>query len=226
MCISSVNCESADIDESCIPFQTYVTYLGVHLDQTLSMKQHISRLCHTTFLALRSIAFIRPFLSNSSIEKLIASMITSRLVYCNATFAGVADEQIAHIQKIQNNAARLILKKSKRDHVTPLLKELHWLPVKYRIQYKLVTLAFLHFDGILPPYLSSSLCTYQPSRSLRSSTERLLKIPKTDLKTFGERSFGYIPPTVWNSLPADLRASPSLPTFKVNLKTLYFRQAF
>ena len=105
-------------------------------------------------------------------------------------FAGVADEQIARIRKIQNSAARLILKKSKRDHVTPLLKDLHWLRVKYRIQYKLATLAFRHFDGTLPPYLSSSLCTYQPSRSLRSSTERLLKIPQTNLKTFGERSFG------------------------------------
>ena len=102
-------------------------------------------------------------------------MITSRLDYCNATFAGVADEQIARIQKIQKNAVRLILKKSKRDHVTPLLKELHWLPVKYRIQYKLATLAFRHFDGTLLTYLSS-LCTYQPSRYVRSSTERLLKL--------------------------------------------------
>ena len=91
--------------------------------QTLSMKQHISSLCRTTFLALRRIASIRPFLSNSSTEKLAASMITSRLDYCNATFAGVADEQIARIQKIQNNAARLISKKSKRNHVTPLLKD-------------------------------------------------------------------------------------------------------
>ena len=101
------------------------------------MKQHISSLCRTTFLALRRIASIRPFLSNSSTEKLVASMITSRLDYCNAAFAGVADEQIARIQKIQNNAVRLILKKSKHGHVTPLLKELSWLPVKYRIQYKL-----------------------------------------------------------------------------------------
>ena len=167
---------------------------------------------------------VRSSLTVSSIEKLVASMITSRLDYCNATFAGVADEQIARIQKIQNNAARLILNKSKRDHVTLLFKELHWLPVKYCIQYKLATLAFRHFDGTPPPYLSSSLCTYQPS--LRSLTERLLKIPKTNLKTFSERSFGYIAPTVWNSLLADLRASPSLPTFKVNLKTHFFRQAF
>ena len=190
------------------------------------MKRHISSLCRTTFLALRRMASVRQFLSDSSIKKLVASMITSRLDYCNATFAGVADEQITRIQEIQNNAARLILKKSKRVHVTPLLKELHWLPVKYRIQYKLATLAFRHFDGSLAPYLSSFLCTYQPSPSLRSSTERLLKISKPNLKTFGERSFGYIAPTVWNSLPADLRASPSIPTFKVNLKTHFFRQAF
>ena len=73
----------------------------------------------------------------------------------------------------------------------------------------LYMLAFRHFDGTLPPYLSSFLCRYQPPRSLRS--ERLFKIPKTNFKTFGERSFGYIAPTVWNSLPADLRASPCLP---------------
>ena len=127
--ISSVGCESAYRNESCIPLQTTVTYLGVHFDQTLSMK-HVSSLYRTTFLALRRIASIHLFLPNSSIEKLVASMITSRLDYCNATFTGVADEQIACIQKIQHNAAWLILKKSKRDHVTPLLKELLWLPVK------------------------------------------------------------------------------------------------
>ena len=124
--IRSVVCESADISGSSIPFQTTVTYLGVHLDQTLSMKQHISSLYRTTFLALRRIASIRPFLSNSSTEKLVASMIMSTLDYCHATFAGVANEQIARRQKSQNNAARFILKKSKRDHVTPLLKELYW----------------------------------------------------------------------------------------------------
>ena len=85
-------------------------------------------------------------------------MITSRLDYCNATFTGVADEQIAHIQKIQNNAARLVLQKSKRDHVTPLLKELHWLPVKYRIQYKLATLAFRH-SSTIPVFFSLHIST-------------------------------------------------------------------
>ena len=102
----------------------------------------------------------------------------TRLDYCNATFAGVANEQIVHIQKIQNlnNTVQLLLKKLKRAHVTPLFKELHWLPVKYCIQYKLAALTFCHFDITLPLYLSSSLCTYQPLCSLHSSTEQLLKI--------------------------------------------------
>ena len=79
-------------------------------------------------------------------------MTMSRLDYCNAIFAGVTDEQIARIQKILNNAARLILKTSKRDHVTPLLKELHWLRVKpYSIQARM--LAFRRLDGTLPPHL-------------------------------------------------------------------------
>ena len=68
-----------------------------------------------------------------------------------------------------------MLKKRRRDHVTPLLKELHWLPVKFRCRYKIATLAYCHSEGSLPPYLSSSLGTYEPSRSLRSSNEKLLK---------------------------------------------------
>ena len=151
--ISSVGCESSDIGGSWISFQTIITYLGVHLDQTLSMKQLISSLCCTTFLALRRIAPIHPLLSNSSIEKLIASMITSRLDCCNATFAGVADEQIAYIQKIQNNATQLILKKSKHDHVILLLKELHWLPVKYLFSVTLTAL-FRHTHLLLSAHIN------------------------------------------------------------------------
>ena len=86
----------------------------------------------------------------------------------------------------------LIFKNLKRDHVTLLLKEFLWLPVKYCIQCKLKTLAVHHFDDTLLPYPSSSLCTYQPLRSLCSSIERLLQIPKTNLKTFSRCFFGYI----------------------------------
>ena len=112
----------------------------------------------------------------------------------------------------------------RRDHVTPLLKELHWLPVKFRCQYKIATLAYRHFEGSLPPYRSASLCTYEPSRSLRSSNEKLLKIPKRNLKSFGQRSFSFMAPSLWNSLPATLRNVPTLSQFKSQLKTFLFAQ--
>ena len=112
--------------------------------------------------------------------------------YYNSVFIGLPANQIARLQRVQNNAARLVMKKRRRDHVTPLLKELHWLPVKFRCQYKVANLAYRHFEGSLPPYLSSSLCTYEPSRSLRSSNEKLLKILKRNLKSFGQRSFSFI----------------------------------
>ena len=134
------------------------------------------------------------------------------------------------IARLQNNAARLVIQKKKkekrRDHVTPLRKELHWLPVKFRCQYKIATFAYRHFEGSLAPYLSSSLCTYEPSRSLQSSNEKLLKIPKRKLKSFGQCSFIFMAPSLWNSQPATLKNVPILSQFKSHLKTFLFAQAF
>ena len=201
------------------------------------MRQHIDSVCRASFLELRRAATIRPYLSQSATARLVAAMIISRLDYCNSVFAGLPADQVARLQRIQNNAAWLVIKSKEkkkeekkkereRDHVTPLLKELHRIPVKFRCQHKIATLAYRHFNGSLPPYLSSSLCTYEPSRSLRSSKEKLLKIPERNLKSFGERSLSFMAPSVWNSLPADLRNLPTLSQFKSNLKTFLFTQAF
>jgi len=101
-----------------------------------------------------------------------------------------------------------------------------WLPVKFRIQYKVATLAYRRFDDTLPSYLSDSLCIYQPSRSLHSSDEKLLKVPRWNLKSLGDRSFSFLAPAVWNSLPVPLRNTQSFSQFKSHLKTYYFSQAF
>ena len=153
-------------------------------------------------------------------------MITSRLDYCNSILAGLPNDEIKRLERVQNHAARLILRKKRTDHVTPMLRELRWLPVKFRCQYKLCTLAFRHFEGTLPPYLSNVLCTYVPSRTLRSSSEKLLKIPRCNLETAGRRSFSYLAPYYWNALPVGLREATSLPSFKSKLKTYLFEIAF
>ena len=158
---------------------------------------------------------------------MVCSFVLSRLDYCNATLAGLPATHIARLQRIQNNAARLVLQKSKRQHVTPLLKQLHWLPIQTRIDYKLATLAFRHFDGSLPQYLSLQGWIYinRPDR-LRSSNDRLLRVPRWKLKSFGYRSFSYQGPVVWNSLPIDLKLSSSLSSFKSRLKTHLFKKSY
>ena len=224
--LSSVGKDSVDIGGKRIPFRSSVRNLGVHLDQTLSMQQHISSVCRAAYLELRRIASIRPYLTQSATAHLVSSAITSRLDYCNSILAGLPLKQISRLQRVQNNAAKLVLRKSKYDHVTPLLQELHWLPIKFRPQYKIATFVYRFFDGSLPGYLSQTLCAYEPTRNLRSSCEKLLKVPKRNTKTFGERSFSFLAPSVWNSLPSGLRNSSTLPLFKSRLKTHLFMTAF
>ena len=166
------------------------------------------------------------FITERVAATLVCSRILSRIDYCNSLLAGVSLEQISRLQRIQNHAARLIFRKKRREHVNPLLQKLHWLPIKQRIEYKLATLAFRFHEGTLPPYLSACLSSYCPSRSLRSSNEKLLSVPRINLKSAGARSFQYQAPSVWNSLPAHIRTSSSLTTFKSSLKTYLFREAY
>ena len=130
---------------------------------------------------------------------------------------------LSNLQVAQNNAARLVLKKRKRDHASPLLRKLHWLPIDKRIQYKMATLCFRCLNGSAPTYLSDLLELYVPSRQLRSSSDKTkLKVYTPKFKTFGERSFVYLAPKVWNSLPRNLRESQNVSVFKKNLKTHLF----
>ena len=224
--LSMINCQSATIGNCTILFQSSVRYLGVEIDRTLSMQKHIGKICQAAFLELRRISTLRPYLSESATARLVNACITSRIDYCNSLLAGLPDVQISRLQSVQNSAARLILRKKKRDHVTPLLKQLHWLPVSFRWQYKLAVFAYQHFEKSLPHYLSCTLHAYQPPRSLRSSCGKRLDPPRRNLKTMGERAFSFQAPKVWNALPLEVRSKQTLPQFKSALKTHLFKLAF
>ena len=169
--------------------------------------------------------FRKVFVSSTA-TRLACSRVLTRLDYCNSLLGGVTKDQIQRLQRAQNSAARMVLGKKKRDHVKPLLAQLHWLPVEQRIQYKIGTLAFRHFDGTLPPYLSDKLSHHTTSRTLRSSAQLLLNTPQTNLKTAGDRSFRFQTPHIWNSIPLQIRQSQSLTSFKKNMKTYLFWSAF
>ena len=200
--------------------------LGVLFDSTLTMDGQVTKICQSAGYHLRNIGSIRNLLSDSACTQLVHSLISSRLDYCNSLLTGIPDFQIQRIQKIQNNAARVVCKIKKFDHISPTLQELHWLPVKERIKFKILLLTFKCLHGMAPAYLSELLTDYTPSRSLRSSSKQLLNIPKINLKSYGGRSFSYVAPVEWNELPLHIKSCNTVDNFKKQLKTYLFKQAF
>ena len=131
--------------------------------------------------------------------------------------------------KNSNAAARLICNVSRFDHISSTLKMLHWLPVKYRIDFKILLITYNAIHGLAPAYLSEliTLKTVSRYQSLRSSGEVLLQPPKIKtLRTLGDRSFTVAAPALWNNLPNAVRCAQSVQSFKDRLKTHLFRQAF
>ena len=124
-------------------------------------------------------------------------------------------------------SARLIYKASKSAHITPLLFDLHWLPICSRIQYKIALTCFHIISGTAPPYLSELLHLYSPCCSLCSASDtQIFRVPRVCRRTLGERSFQYIGPVNWNSLSFSVRHATSLSSFKSKLKTHLFSSAY
>ncbi len=150
--------------------------------------------------------------------------MTSRLDYCNALLGGCPASAINKLQVVQNAAARVLTRSRKYDHITPILQSLHWLPIKIRISYKILLLAYKALNGLAPAYLTSLLSRYSPTSSLRSQNSGLLVVPRIAKSTKG--GFSYLDPKPWNSLPDNVRGSDTLSLFKSRLKTHLFSQAF
>ena len=127
---------------------------------------------------------------------------------------------------VQNNAARVIYNMKKSDHISSTLKDLHWLPVRSRILYKVLLTVYKTQHGFAPKYLVDLLNPYIPVRSLRSSSLHLLDIPQTNLTKYGDRAFAVCAAKEWNKLPVTIREVTTVETFKVGLKTHLFRLAY
>jgi hypothetical protein len=219
---------SLQIGSEIITPATTSRLLGVLLDAELTMKPHIARTASTCFYHLRRIRQIRRRVGADIAERLVLALVTSRLDYCNSSLAGLPQSSLDPLQRVQNAAARLILELRPRDHVTPSLIQLHWLPVRFRVQYKLCTLMHHIHIGRAPTYLINSVqaTSTSPTRSgLRSASTTNYVTPRLRTK-FGERAFSFAGPAAWNALPTDLRALTSSSTFRRRLKTHLFLLAF
>uniref|UniRef100_M3XK14 Uncharacterized protein n=1 Tax=Latimeria chalumnae TaxID=7897 RepID=M3XK14_LATCH len=180
-----------------------------------------SRVVSAGFFHLRNVRRLCPFLPHDSLSILMHAFVSSRLDYCNALFAGLPLNLIHCLQLVQNSAAHVVKNVSRFDHITPVLRELHWLPVQWQITFKVLVLVFKALKGLWPEYLRNLLMPYVLARPLRSLHGDLLAVSRMRSEV-GEHSFSFHAATSWNALPTDIRSSPSLSTFKSSLKTYFF----
>ena len=218
--------ESIRVNDSIVHQSSVVRNLGVWFDASMFMQEHITRVVQASYLSIRNIYRIRAVLTPDSLKTVVHAFITARIDYCNSLLVGLPDASISRLQRIQNIAARLVVGAHKHDHITPILHQLHWLPVKYRIDFKVLLLTYRALHGTAPEYLSLLIECHEPSRQLRSSSQNLLVMPKFRLKHYGERSFQGVAPRLWNKLPLLVRTADSVNCFKRFLKTHLFSIAF
>ena len=180
--------------------------IGATFDTTMSMLLHVNNVCKSAFYHLRTISRIRKYVSTQTTEILIHAFVTSKLDHCNSLLYNVPKNVIKKLQSVQNAAARLITRSRKCDHITPILLDLHWLPVSERIKFKILLLTFKALHQQSPTYIQDLITRYLPSRSLRSSSTLSLNPVSFNLKTYGSRAFSVSAPELWIKLPDDIRS--------------------
>jgi hypothetical protein len=171
---------------------------------------------------MKALRHIRHCLDNHTASLIAHALISSHLDYANSVLLGAPQYVISKRQCIQNALARIVLQSDSPAHSQPLLQQLHWLPVHSRIRFKLATITYRALSSNSPHYLASLLHQYQPVRSIRSSDQQYLDTSPSSID-FGFRSFRSSAPAIWNAIPIEIRSSPSMDTFKRNLKTHFIR---
>ena len=175
---------------------------------------------------IRNIKAIRSLLPRKATEQLMHSLVSSRLDYCNALLYNLPAYQLQKLQRIQNIAARVVTLTPTRMHITPVLKALHWLPVSKRIVFKVLLLTYKCVKGLAPEYLCDLVKPYVKTFNSRSNSKCLIEVPRTYLKTYGDRSFSFAAATEWNSIPLEIRQAETVEVFKQNVKTYLFKIYF
>ena len=217
--------QTVTIGESSIAQTHKARNLGVMMDVRATMEDHVNVMCRAAYAQLRAIKRLQPYLDQQSLETVVHAFVSSRLDFCNSLLAGINQRLLDKLQRVQNAAARIVSRTPKCDHITPVLKSLHWLPVTMRIQYKILVTVYKCLNDLAPKYLQNLLKVVVNPRALRSSHVLNLEIPRTNLNC-ANQAFSVIGPKLWNSLPNDIRMCKNLNTFKSLLKTHLFKKYF
>jgi len=187
--------------------------LGVVIDAHLRFDCHVNNVARACNYHTRALRHVRSLLSDEVAQTIACSIVASRLDYCNGLLYGAPVATIDKLQRAQNNLARVVCERGGRTDAAPLLRSLHWLPVKHRIIYKTAVLTHKVLMTSTPPYLHDMLTIATPARTLRSAGAPMLIVPRVRTE-IGGRAFSVAAPTVYNSLPGHIRLSESINSFK------------
>ena len=190
--------------------------LGITIDENLTFDEHVRNVYKASYYHIHGLRHIRAAMDTACTAA--SAIVGSRLDYCNAILVGISEANLKKLQCVQNTLAQVVTGTRRRDHIQPVLADLHWLPIRARITYKIATLVFKIRKVKQPMYLVELIEDYKPVREQRSTSRLLLKEPCIKTTT-GQRSFYFAAAKIWNGLPDHIRSVNSLETFKKHLKT-------
>jgi hypothetical protein len=197
--------------------------LGVYFDSDLNFERHINNTVKVCNFFIRDIRRVRKHLNVNSATALANALVSSRLDYCNSLIYNVPKVLLNKLQRVQNSLARVVTNSCKLTSSKPLLARLHWLPVTSRISFKIATLTYKAVHSQQPPSLSKLLKFKCLSHfKTRSGNHLQLQHPPVGINNFGRRAFCYAAPSVWNSIPFNIRSATTIMAFRKQLKTHYF----
>ena len=225
MGIHKINIDHITVGNKRITPVSCVKNLGFWFDNNFKMNVHINKTCNACFYQIYNIRSIRKYLTRWDTKVLVHSLVTSRIDYCNSLLYGVAQCNLLKLQRVQNAAARLVCGESKYCHITPILQNLHWLPVKYRIWFKILLFVFKSVHTLSPTYICNLIQLGRSPYFLRSCQLKL-HVPPCTYNKLGERAFMVAGPQLWNQLPCRIRCQQTLGGFKREVKTFLFQKAF
>ena len=185
--------------------------LGVLFDSSLNFRKHISQTCRASY-HIRDLRRMRKSLSLDLAKQIAEALVSSKLDYCNSLFHNRPEKDIARLQRVQNCLARVITKAPRFSSSVPILKRLHWLPLKFRIHFKICAITFRALKENQLAYLADLL-----------AWPKSFVVPR--IKT-GSRAFSISGPALWNALPVPIRNARTILTFRKLLKSHIFDLAF
>ncbi|XP_061443806.1 uncharacterized protein LOC133365612 isoform X9 [Rhineura floridana] len=217
------------LDGVALPLKEQIHSLRVLLESSLSLETQVASVARSAFYQLRLVAQLRPYRDRDNLASVVHALVTSKLDYCNGLYVGLPLKTVQKLQLVQNAAARLVTGTRWSEHIKPILSCLHWLPVCFRAQFKVLVLTYKALHGLGPQYLMERLSRYEPTRTLRSRSKALLQVPtprEARRVATRERAFSVVAPKLWNDLFDEVHLAPTLLSFRRQVKTFLFSQPF